>query len=279
MSHALLRVLATLGWGNLPVARLYEGHVNALLLITTFGSADQRMQAAEDASRGEVFAVWNTEAGDGVRLESTGAGRHRLLGAKTFASGADAVTRPVVTGRLPDGGWQMMLLPLGDADRDRVDTSWWRPLGMNASASHRIDFGDLEVAGERAVGLDGSPGGADVGDDLTAHRRIGNRGAPGGGTLNVTGGPDHGQGGGCFEALGAVGQLVDPGGGFLRIALAPDARDDTGEADGLLGSHGLACFAGHSLFHISGGLLGILLGPAGDGGSLGRTACLGVGEG
>ena len=153
--HALLRVLATLGWGNLPVARLYEGHVNALVLITTFGSADQRMQAAEDASRGEVFAVWNTEAGDGVRLESTGAGRHRLLGAKTFASGADAVTRPVVTGRLPDGGWQMMLLPLGDADRDRVDTSWWRPLGMNASASHRIDFGDLEVAAEALIGTPG----------------------------------------------------------------------------------------------------------------------------
>ena len=151
----LLRVLAILGWGNLSLARLYEGHVNALLLITTFGNTKQREMAAVDARRGEVFAVWNTEATDGVRLEGVGAGTYRLRGAKSFASGAGSVTRPLITGRLPDDGWQMMLLHLGEADRNRVDTSWWRPLGMNASASHRIDFRGLEVGAEALLGAPG----------------------------------------------------------------------------------------------------------------------------
>lgn len=150
--HSLLRVLATLGWGNLSLARLYEGHVNALLLIATFGNTEQREQAAADAARGEIFAVWNTEAGDGVRLETSEAGGYQLQGAKSFASGAGSVTRPLVTGRLPDGSWQMMLLQLGETDRDRVDTSWWRPLGMNASSSHRIDFRGLEIGPESLLG-------------------------------------------------------------------------------------------------------------------------------
>jgi alkylation response protein AidB-like acyl-CoA dehydrogenase len=49
----------------------------------------------------------------------------------------------------------MMLLRLGAEDRDRVDTSWWRPLGMNASASHRIDFRDLEIGQEMLLGAPG----------------------------------------------------------------------------------------------------------------------------
>ncbi len=153
--HTLLRVLSVLGWGNLSLARLYEGHVNALLLVTTFGTSEQRRQTAVDASQGEIFAVWNTEAADGVSLESAGGGRYTLRGSKSFASGAGSVTRPLVTGRLPDGGWQMILPRLGDADRQRIDTSWWRPLGMHASASHRLDLQNLEVGPLELLGAPG----------------------------------------------------------------------------------------------------------------------------
>ena len=38
----LLRVLAATGRGNLSVGRIYEGHVNALLLIRWFGTPSQR---------------------------------------------------------------------------------------------------------------------------------------------------------------------------------------------------------------------------------------------
>ena len=64
----LLQVLKTLGRGDLSVARIYEGHVNALLLIGLFGAAAQRGRAADDARNGKLFAVWNTEGGDGIHL-------------------------------------------------------------------------------------------------------------------------------------------------------------------------------------------------------------------
>ena len=42
----LLRVLPGIGRGNLSVGRIYEGHVNALLLISWFGTPSQRKHFA-----------------------------------------------------------------------------------------------------------------------------------------------------------------------------------------------------------------------------------------
>src|ERR1700760_5049090 len=56
----LLRVLAAIGRGNLSVGRIYEGHVNALLLIQKFGTAQQQQNCAAAVTRGDLFGVWNT---------------------------------------------------------------------------------------------------------------------------------------------------------------------------------------------------------------------------
>ena len=153
----LLRLLETLGWGSLPVARLYEGHANALVLIETFGSPEQIARFAADArDRGHRFAVWNTEGPDGVTLVPLAGGRFRLHGAKIFASGAGHVERPLLTAALPDGGWQMLVLPTERLDpAPRIDRSWWRPLGMRASASYRIEFSGIEVGQDDLVGAPG----------------------------------------------------------------------------------------------------------------------------
>jgi alkylation response protein AidB-like acyl-CoA dehydrogenase len=100
---ALYQALYHVGRGNLAVGRLWEGHVNALLLIRCFGSPAQLTRAAVDARAGHIFGVWNTEnPAHGVQLEPVlGApGRYHLRGAKTFASGAGHITRPVLTGAL-----------------------------------------------------------------------------------------------------------------------------------------------------------------------------------
>jgi alkylation response protein AidB-like acyl-CoA dehydrogenase len=60
----LLRVLAAIGRGNLSVGRIYEGHVNAFLLIRWFGTPSQRTQLATSATRGALFGVWNTDLPD-----------------------------------------------------------------------------------------------------------------------------------------------------------------------------------------------------------------------
>ncbi len=151
----LLRVLKTLGRGNLAVGRVYEGHVNALQLVRTFGTADQIARAAADVRDGhKLFGVWNTEAAGGVRIVPTGDGGYQLEGAKTFTSGAGHVARALVPGALVRPatgggdeqrvGWQMCLVPMDEVETE-IDPSFWRPLGMRASASYRVAFDGVEL--------------------------------------------------------------------------------------------------------------------------------------
>ena len=150
---SLLRVLQHIGRGNLAVGRIYEGHLNALLLIQQLGTAAQVARYTTDARAGRLFGVWNTEMPvDGVRLEALPNGRYRLHGAKTFASGAGHLARPLITGALPDGqGWQMFVLP-ADQQAPALDRSFWRPLGMRATASFRADLTGLEIGPEDLIG-------------------------------------------------------------------------------------------------------------------------------
>ena len=150
---ALLQTLYHVGRGNLAVGRLFEGHVNALLLIQRFGKPAQVARFAADARAGHVFGVWNTEnPAHGVQLEYLADGRYRLHGAKTFASGAGHITRPLLTGALPGRhGWQMLVLP-ADEQRPRLDRSFWRPLGMRATASFIADFERLEIDANYLLG-------------------------------------------------------------------------------------------------------------------------------
>ena len=147
----LLRGLAQIGRGSLPVGRVYEGHVNALQLIDLFASPLQRQRYAAEARAGLLFGVWNTEAADGVKLFPSGNGCWRMKGAKTFASGAGHVSRPFVNGALPNGGWQMCIVPM-DRARTLIDPSFWNPLGMRASCSFRVDFSGVELTSEDLVG-------------------------------------------------------------------------------------------------------------------------------
>jgi len=150
---SLLRLLQHIGRGNLAVGRVYEGHVNALLLIQQLGSAAQVSRYAADARAGRLFGVWNTEdPAAGVHLEALPNGRYRLRGAKTFASGAGQLARPLISGALPDGqGWQLFVLP-ADRQAPGLDRSFWRPLGMRATASFRADLTGLEIGPEDFIG-------------------------------------------------------------------------------------------------------------------------------
>ena len=149
----LLRVLQHVGRGNLAVGRVYEGHLNALLLIQQLGTAAQVARYAAEARAGHLFGVWNTEdPAEGVQLEALPNGRYRLRGAKTFASGAGHLTRPLISGALPAGrGWQLFVLP-ADAQPPALDRSFWQPLGMRATASFRADLTELELDAADLIG-------------------------------------------------------------------------------------------------------------------------------
>lgn len=138
---ACLDVLRALGRANLSVARLYEGHVNALKLIALHGSRDQQREAAESARRGRWFGVWGADADRPVSLEPA-QGALRLSGAKRFASGLGLVVRAVVTAR-HEGRQQLVVAPVDDPGRQ--DNSGWRTSGMRATRSGTYDFDGLEL--------------------------------------------------------------------------------------------------------------------------------------
>ena len=149
----LLRVLKIIGSGNLAVGRVFEGHINALQLLAAHATPEQmRVVAADVIEKRKLFGVWNTEAADGVKIVET-AGKFQLSGAKTFASGAGFVERPVVNAAWPDKTWQMTVVPM-DAVQTATDENWWRPLGMRATRSHKVDFANVEL---QAADLIGAP--------------------------------------------------------------------------------------------------------------------------
>ncbi|MDQ3062124.1 MAG: acyl-CoA dehydrogenase family protein [Acidobacteriota bacterium] len=151
----MLQLLKHFGRGNLVVGRVYEGHYNALLLLKLFGTKEQfQKYAKEIVEDNKIFGVWNTEAGDGVKIEPLGSDKYRLEGAKTFATGVDFVSRPFVNGVLPDGGWQMCVVPLEKVET-KVDASWWQPMGMKSTRSFRVDFSGVELTENDLIGKAG----------------------------------------------------------------------------------------------------------------------------
>ena len=146
---ALLTLLKRVGAANLAVGRVYEGHINALLLAQQFGRPDQQARWQADVRQHHLFSVWNTQADDGIRIHNLGGGRYELEGFKTFCSGANWITRPLVTGELMQqghkAGWQMCIIPTERVAAINADARFWKPLGMRASASFKLDFTGVTI--------------------------------------------------------------------------------------------------------------------------------------
>lgn len=157
-TSGLLQLLKRIGSGNLAVGRVYEGHINALNLVSLYATPAQKETWFKDASNHHLFSVWNTQAQDGVRIQSIGNGRYVLEGAKTFCSGSGWIQRPLVTGELLGAertGWQMCIIPTERVKPIPQDTTFWQPLGMRASASYKLDFTGVEIGEDDLLGQPG----------------------------------------------------------------------------------------------------------------------------
>jgi alkylation response protein AidB-like acyl-CoA dehydrogenase len=147
----LLEVLTSIGSGDLAIGRLYEGHVNALLLVDRFGTPTQRQRMALAVRHQHaLLGVWNTDTAAPLSLVRAG-GAWKLAGGKSFASGVGLVSHALVTARRPDGGRQMLLVPMAD-HADRIDRTSWQPMGMRASMSFHIDLDGVALDADAFVG-------------------------------------------------------------------------------------------------------------------------------
>jgi alkylation response protein AidB-like acyl-CoA dehydrogenase len=151
---AEIAALREAGSRDASLGRIFEGHLNGAQLVARCGTAEQRACALHDVAAGHLFGVWNTQdEGDALRIAVDGDAL-RLRGAKTWASGAGSITRPIVTAAWPDGGVQMCLLRMDELDA-RIDASAWQPLGMHASDSFRVGLDGVTLT---SFDLVGSPG-------------------------------------------------------------------------------------------------------------------------
>lgn len=146
---AMLDQLRRVGRGDLSVGRLYEGHVNALLLFGWYADARQLAWLAGALDRGAILGVWATEPAPGVTLRD-----RTLTGAKSFASGAGGIDHAIVTAAPATGGERRLVVVDAD-DPARTDAGGWQVRGMRASVSGIYDLMGMTVAEERLLGAPG----------------------------------------------------------------------------------------------------------------------------
>jgi alkylation response protein AidB-like acyl-CoA dehydrogenase len=149
-SFALFDELRRTGKTDLAAGRIYEGHVNTLLLMMDYANHDQKAVWQNDARNGHWFGVWNTDAASPVMYEREG--EHVILhGAKHFCSGAGRVTRALVTA-IGESGRQMLIVPMEELAPKRIDASRWTPLGMQHSDSYYVDFDEVRLSADTLLG-------------------------------------------------------------------------------------------------------------------------------
>ena len=152
-AEGAFEILRSLGRANVALARLFEGHLNAIKLVAAFGTPLQLQDIAADVQAGHIFAIWNTEAPPGLQLEPAGDG-FVLSGAKLFASGVGHVDRAVVTARLPGGDLVLAALAF-DPAAVPFSHAGWDVLGVKGAATGRIDLAGLHVARSQIIGKPG----------------------------------------------------------------------------------------------------------------------------
>lgn len=146
----VLDSLVTLGAADLSIARLFEGHLNALQLIGLHGSIEQQDRVLTVVRGGGMLGVWGADGQRPVRLDESGPGRGTLSGEKRYASGAGALRMALVPLTEADGTMRLLLLDVDDPRR--VDTSTWDMRGMRRSISGTYVFDGLPVTERDLVG-------------------------------------------------------------------------------------------------------------------------------
>lgn len=138
----LRRLLVLCGTGNPAVARLFEAHVNALRIVTRYGTPEQAAASAADALAGYLLGLWVTDPpGSALRVEN---GRFR--GSKGPCSGAGHIARAVVTAEHA-GGTHLFMVALAGSEP---------VLGITGLQGMR-------AAANGIVGLDGVAAGPPIG--------------------------------------------------------------------------------------------------------------------
>lgn len=174
-THPLWMMTTALAGADLSLARCWEGHTNALTLIDALGTDEQRQRWFEGVvSHGERWVAWSGEPqapkpGEARRFGTTVTRTPEgwiVDGSKAFATsaaGADWAILLVNTAgpggaRHLDGADDSLLMLACRLSHPSitVDTAWWDPIGMRATASHVVRFDHTPIPDEWRIGEPGA---------------------------------------------------------------------------------------------------------------------------
>jgi alkylation response protein AidB-like acyl-CoA dehydrogenase len=136
--------LAALGRVDLAVARLAEGHVDALAILAEAGRPP-----VPDA----LYGVWAARSGGtGAQLTANG-----LEGTVRFCSGLTTVDRALVVATTPGGDGSTCRLVEVDLSKAGIvrEPERWQAIGMDATDSGDIRFEGVEVTEDMVIGPPG----------------------------------------------------------------------------------------------------------------------------
>ena len=132
---------------NLPLARLYEGHINALRLVRAYGDGRLQDNVQRGADAGVLLGVWGAEGAEPLAIKDG-----YLTGGKRFASGLGSVGQALVTVG-DERGVRLALLDVSDKARHRLAT--WRKTGMRATVSGNFDAQGIPASALQWLGAPG----------------------------------------------------------------------------------------------------------------------------
>lgn len=141
------RWAALAGWGRteLSLARLAEGHVDAVAILRELGAQPRP---------GALYGVWAARPGGHGADLAGGPGALRLSGTVRFCSGAEGADRALVVAAAPSG---MLLVdvPLDDPGVAPIPGTW-AAAGMRDSDTLDVDFSNVPVPDDALIGSPGA---------------------------------------------------------------------------------------------------------------------------
>jgi len=134
--------LLELGAHDLSLARLAEGHADAVAILSEAGRTPQA---------GALYGVWTARSKRrALRAECTPRG-WMLSGEVPFCSGARSIDRALVVAHLPEP----MLFDIARSSLGCADLEGWRAIGMGASDSGTVALNGCEIPVDALVGAPG----------------------------------------------------------------------------------------------------------------------------
>ncbi len=147
------QALAAAGACDLSLAKLYEGHTDALAILQEL-AADALAVPGPPQAGPRLWGVWAAESAQArVRLHADAGGRPCISGTKAWCSGAADVSHALLTAWSAADGSQPQLVAVALRQPGvAVDPQPWQAVGMAGSASASVSFDAVPVA------LAGGPG-------------------------------------------------------------------------------------------------------------------------